>query len=77
MLIERDESIRELDHRTTDRTQVSLLWNPGTNRVTVAVEDERSGEAFEFGVDAAQALAAFHHPYAYASRDHGAHALTA
>jgi hypothetical protein len=77
MLIEREEPIRELDHRTTDCTEVSLLWNPVTNRVSVAVEDERSGEAFEFAVEAAQALAAFHHPYAYASGDHRAHALTA
>jgi hypothetical protein len=45
---------------------LKLLWNSRTNRVTVAVEDERSGESFELEVDSADALAAFHHPYAHA-----------
>jgi hypothetical protein len=32
-----------------------------------AVEDDRAGESFQLEVDAADALAAFHHPYAYAT----------
>ena len=59
--------IRELDHRNADGIDVTLLWSPYTNRVSVAVIDERSGEALVFGVRDADALAAFHHPYAYAS----------
>jgi hypothetical protein len=41
------------------------------------VENESSGEAFELGVDPADAMFAFHHPYAYASYPHDDHALAA
>jgi hypothetical protein len=58
--------VRELDRRTNDGIHVRLLWNAHTNRVSVAVEDERSGESFESEIDSADALAAFHHPFAYA-----------
>lgn len=58
--------VRELASRTGDGIHVALLWNSQTNRVFVAVEDERSGESFELDVEPADALAAFHHPYAYA-----------
>jgi hypothetical protein len=43
----------------------------------VAVEDERSGESFELAVDGADALSAFHHPFAYAYREGSDHALAA
>lgn len=49
---------------------IQLLWNSLTNRVTVAVRDGRSGESFELQVDPADALTAFHHPYAYANHSH-------
>lgn len=62
-------AIRELDHRTGDDLEVTLLWNSQTNRVSVAVEDQFSGEVFEFAVEGRDAMAAFHHPYAYAHRD--------
>lgn len=58
--------IRELDHRNNDGIDVALFWAPRTNRIFVAVEDERHGDAFKFDVDAADALEAFRHPYAYA-----------
>jgi len=61
--------IRELDHRTNDRIDVRLLWNSHTNHVFVTVENERSGESFAFTVAAADALDAFHHPYAHRARD--------
>jgi hypothetical protein len=57
--------VRELDRRTSDGIDVRLLWNSHTNR-SVAVKDERFGESFEFEVDSADALAAFHHPFAHA-----------
>ncbi len=60
---------RELDHRTGDGIEVRLLWNESTNCVSVALEDRRSGESLHFAVDAADALDAFHHPYAYAERE--------
>jgi hypothetical protein len=59
--------VRELDRRFNDGFDVRLLWNPRTNRVFVAIEDERDGNSFEFRVDAANALEAFRHPFAYAS----------
>jgi hypothetical protein len=57
---------RELDRRKNDGIEVTLLWNSHTDRVSVAVHDERSGESFEFEVDSGDALAAFQHPFAYA-----------
>ena len=59
--------MRELDHRWSDGVSVTLLWNTQTNRVSVSVLDERRGVAFEFAVQADDALDAFHHPYAYAA----------
>jgi hypothetical protein len=70
-------AVRELDRRTTYGIDVRLLWNPQTDRVSVSVEDGRAGESFELEVDAADALAAFHHPYAYANRDYSPRALAA
>lgn len=61
-----DHEIRELDRRSRDGVDVSLLWSSRTGRVFVAVEDGGSGEGFHFVVDPADALEAFHHPYAYA-----------
>ena len=59
---------RELDHRRSDGIEVTLLWNTRTDDVLVAV-DERDGGRFEFTVHPAEALEAFHHPYAYAACD--------
>jgi hypothetical protein len=72
-----DVAIRELDHRTGDGLDVTLLWYPQTDRVSVAVVDVRSGEAFELTVPGADALEAFKHPYAYATRRRTDHALVA
>jgi len=60
--------VRELDRRTSDGIDVSLLWHSQTNSVTVAVHDERDGHRLEFEVDPADVLRAFHHPFAYAPR---------
>lgn len=61
--------LRELDHRTNDGIEVQLLWDPRTDRVSVALTDARSGEMLHFDVDGADALDAFRHPYAYAFGD--------
>jgi hypothetical protein len=61
-------AIRELDHRRSDGIEVTMLWNTRTNDVYVAVA-ERDGGRFEFAVHPAEALEAFHHPYAYAASD--------
>jgi hypothetical protein len=49
---------------------VRLLWNPQTNRVSIAVAVERSGGSLTFSVEAADAVEAFHHPFAYANPKH-------
>jgi dihydrofolate reductase len=72
-----NRTTRELDHRVNDGLDVKLLWNSLTDRVSVAVEDERTGEFFEFDVDPEDALIAFYHPYAYVSRGWTDHALAA
>ena len=61
--------VRELDRRANDGFDVRLLWTSQTNRVFVAVEDQRHGSCFELEVEAADALEAFHHPFAYADND--------
>lgn len=61
-----DTTLRELDQRTSDRIDVRLLWDARTNQVFVAVEDQLDGASHTFEVDGAEALTAFHHPYAYA-----------
>jgi hypothetical protein len=69
-----ETTIRELDHRNSDGIDVRLLWNHQTDQVSVAVEDQRLGRSLAFDVDGADALAAFHHPYAYASNPRPPHA---
>ena len=57
--------MRELDRRSGDGIEVTLLWDPSTDGVLVAVADARTGREFRIRVDAADALDAFRHPYAY------------
>jgi hypothetical protein len=54
---------RELDHRNADGIDVTLLWEPRTDSVVVAVVDDN--ESFRIAVDGREALDAFRHPYAY------------
>ena len=60
---------RELDFRSTDGIDVTLLWSAETNRVWISVVDEKNSDWFEQDVHPALALDAFQHPYAYANRD--------
>jgi len=59
--------VRELDHRRNDGIDVRLLWDARTERVSLALTNEHLGESLLFEVDPGEALAAFHHPYAYAN----------
>jgi len=56
---------RELDRRTSDRIEVALMWDARDDRVWIELVDGRTGELVRFDVEAADALDAFHHPYAY------------
>jgi len=59
-------SSSELAVRENNGLAVSLLWSSATGRVKVAVVDAHLDEHFEFNAPGADALAAFHHPFAYA-----------
>ena len=58
---------RELASRESDGLEVSLLWSRSAGRVKVTVADSRLAQEFELDVAGADALAAFHHPFAYAT----------
>jgi hypothetical protein len=59
-------SPKELDRRVSDGLEVTLLWNPQTNRLTIEVYDDLAEQMFEFDVPPQCADDAFRHPYAYA-----------
>jgi hypothetical protein len=59
---------RELAERSSNGTQVRLLWWEGTGHLWVEVR-ERDDRLLWFAVQPEQALDAFHHPYAYAGSD--------
>jgi hypothetical protein len=59
-------SMRELHSRTADGLHVRLLWCQGSGRVFVAVNDNKTGEAFSLEVpEGERALQVFDHPYAF------------
>jgi len=60
--------VHELDSRVSDAIHVQLLWDRGADRITVAVDDAKTGDAFTIDVrDCERPLDVFHHPYAYAA----------
>ena len=58
---------RELDSRESDGLEITLVWYPAEDAIAVKVLDTRTGERFEFPVDASRARDAFNHPFAYAA----------
>ena len=61
-----EQAALELDYRANDGVEVSLLWHKPTDRLSVHVQDTKTGESLELDVAADYALDAFQHPYAYA-----------
>ena len=60
--------MRELHSRMTDGIHVRLLWSEHDNRVAVAVDDSKTGDAFAVEVrEGDRAMDVFHHPFAYAA----------
>ena len=57
----------ELDFRSNEGLEVTMLWHPESNAVSISVFDARTGDDFDLDVDATDAMDAFHHPYAYAA----------
>jgi hypothetical protein len=61
-------TMRELHSRVNDGLHVRLLWCEADDRVFVAVNDHKTGDAFSAEVaERSKALHAFHHPFAYAA----------
>lgn len=56
----------ELAQRESDGICVTLLWHSATRRLTVAVRDWRTGEAFDLDAEARNAMDVYNHPFAYA-----------
>jgi hypothetical protein len=59
---------KELAQRTRGGVEVTLYWATADDRLLVVVDDERTGDLFEFEIDASHALDAVEHPYAYAAQ---------
>jgi hypothetical protein len=60
-------SMRELDSRISDGIEIRLLWSTTDGRVSVSVNDTRTGQTFLVDVpDNKRSLDVFHHPFAYA-----------
>ena len=60
---------KELALREADGVEVTLLWHPTGDVVSVMVVDSKSGDRFELVLDEDDSpLDVFHHPYAHAAR---------
>ena len=57
----------ELAKRAANGWEVVLLWNRSSNRVKVAVSDDRVCHHLDFELARADALSAFYHPFAHAT----------
>ena len=57
---------RELDARHAAGINVQLLWDPGTQGLSVVAHDATSDETVTIYVEGHQALEVFRHPFAYA-----------
>ena len=57
----------ELDHRSNDGIDVSLLWNRSGGELIVLVCDAKGEGVLELEAAPDRALDVFHHPYAYAA----------
>lgn len=67
-LLQSQSTPRELDSRISHGIHVRLLWHPADGRVSVAVHDTTTDEAFELPVgDGDLAVDVYRHPYAYAA----------
>jgi hypothetical protein len=59
---------RELAHRSADGLEVSLLWDPRDDSLSVRVNDARERARYEIPVQDARPLDVFEHPFAYLAR---------
>ena len=59
-------AVKELAHRNQNGLEVTLLWDPRSDEVSVEVVDHLDDSGFRLPIAGHLALDAFHHPYAYA-----------
>lgn len=57
---------KELATRSADGVVVSLLWHRANDKLTVVVDDTRTGEHLRLPARRENALEVFYHPFAYA-----------
>jgi hypothetical protein len=70
MVTEVEQHTTELAYRESDGIEVSLLWSPADDSLTVVCVDGRAEVQFAVAAEPSNALDVFHHPYAYAARQH-------
>jgi hypothetical protein len=59
---------KELARRQNDGVVVSLLWHRANDKLTVVVDDTRTGEHLRLPARRENALEVFYHPFAYAEK---------
>ena len=59
-------TLKELAYRNQNGLEVTLLWDPRSDEVSVEVLDHLDHSGFRLPIASHQAMDAFHHPYAYA-----------
>ncbi len=64
---------RELAQRLSGTDEILLLWHPEVERVELSVLDLATGAGFRIEVAPADAIDAFYHPYAYATKRDGSY----
>jgi hypothetical protein len=67
-LLENDPGPRELAHRSNYGLEVTLLWHPTRDELTVCGSDHRTGVRFEIRPERRLALEVYYHPYRYVTR---------
>jgi hypothetical protein len=63
--LEADAGSRELAHRANGGLEVTLLWHPARDELTVRGSDHRTGARFEVRPEHQSALEVYYHPYRY------------
>jgi hypothetical protein len=58
---------RELAYRESPDAEVTLLWHPDDDTLTVTVVDAHTGESFVLEAGHEEVLDVFMHPFAHAS----------
>jgi hypothetical protein len=60
-------TVRELAYRENPDVEVTLLWHPDDDTLTVTVVDAHTGESFVLAAGRDEVLDVFMHPFAHAS----------